>query len=292
VDSDGVERPGASRYSGGNGGDRFEESGNGNYIVCFNCNEKGCTGGCIEISTSRESKTVHFNSEQINGGQAVGTNGRSSRLSSPFASGAQDTEVVVRSVCDENGKNCRETSRTFEVGNLPAGVNKRESLYTCDSTNTCIKTEETDTDASGRVSRSSRDGRSSSSSIKTNGGLQLIEAQPLSIEPYTISDTNIPAHILSFANAPGLASYTKPRKQMGEWLVFGTNTCSYCTLVKKMLSDFNQTIYFLDRNTATVDQKRWIENKGINLEGSVPVVMLNGNIIGGHDKLKEYLDKV
>lgn len=294
----------------------------GTYTVCFNCNEEGCDGGCISVRNDRESKSVQFTVEQTNGGQPANPIGRTSgrtRLSSPFASGAQDKELVLRKTCDENLQNCRELSRTYESGNLPEGVDRRESVFKCEDGNVCVKIDETDVDSSGRSSRTTRDAsgrmsahndhghtsthndygrtsthndyRSSGGVVKTYGALQLIEPQPLAIEPYTVSDTNMSVDMLSFANAPGMASYAKPRRKMGEWLVWGTYTCSYCTLVKKMLSDANQTIYFLDRDTASAEQKRWIENKGINIEGTVPVVMLNGSIIGGSEKLKDYLDK-
>jgi len=227
--------------------------------VCFNCGIGGCAGGCVEIDN------VEITEEPI----------RESRLTSPFALGAS-TEVEEETLIDQISK----------FGN------KLDVDLECDG-NECTITEVTETDESGRRSsrRSSQNvasgERGSSNDI---GGLEVIKPNPVLIEAYTVSDTNIPSHILSFVNAPGAGSYSKPHRQKGTWIVWGTNSCKYCDIAKRLLSEYNQTLYFLNRDTASEDQKRWIMSRNVDVEGNIPQVLLDNRLIGGSDKLKLFLE--
>jgi glutaredoxin len=222
------------------------------------------------------------------------------RLSSLFALGSRSSrvtengedsrDIVTREICDENFENCKVVSREERVGSLPAGVDKRETLVRCDG-DFCSMVKTTDKDSNGIISTRQSTNVGNRSSSKVVGGLEVIHPEPSLIEPYTTGDTNISPHILAFVNAPGAISYNKTYNQFGRWIMWGSHSCGACTVSKRLLSEYNQVVHFLNRDTATDEQKRWVANKGVNLEGSVPQTLFDNRLIGGSDRLKEYLSK-
>ena len=120
---------------------------------------------------------------------------------------------------------------------------------------------------------------------KGEGGITVIEPCSKDFEPYTIADTNLPAHLLPFINAPNSDLKTKMHKQLGTWVVYGIDKCLPCANTKEFLSEHNQKIFYLNDATATEEQKKWISEYVPAEHTTFPKIVLNNKFIGGYTDL-------
>lgn len=222
--------------------------------------------------------------EELKPASVSATPERRSRLLVPQI---QKPKVMIRENCDSNFENCVEVSRETIQENLPENVETRIKDYVCEG-DVCSAVNVVDIDKNNRVS--SRRGSSISSVRMSNSSLKIIEPQPVLIEPYSTADTGVPQHILAFVNAPGASRFSKPHKSMGKWFMWGSDSCKYCEMAKKLLSDYNQRVHYLDKNMTTEDQKRWLLSKNVDLDGTVPQIFLNNTLIGGYTELRKFLE--
>jgi glutaredoxin len=73
-------------------------------------------------------------------------------------------------------------------------------------------------------------------------------------------------------------------------LIYGTNTCSYCTKAKQFLKErlveYTYEDIYAKRDSLQKVKDAWAA-KG--QEATVPAIWVGGNFIGGYDDLRNYL---
>ncbi len=75
------------------------------------------------------------------------------------------------------------------------------------------------------------------------------------------------------------------KKQMGQWVIVGLDTCSYCKKAMKLLRENMQGFYYISQLDLVGDQITWVKSRVNDWPGKVPKIFLNNSYFGGYKKL-------
>ena len=188
-------------------------------------------------------------------------------------------------ICDGDG-NCQPADPNFE---LPEGVNEMDVVIDCAAgLNDCQQVYNKMVYDDGRVEVSQAEGFVPDEEEKVEQAITTILPDPRPIQPYSPGDLDLPASVLRFANASLIGREPIKRKQMGNWILYGNDSCPSCRRAKDLLSQYNQRIVMLNSKLASPEQKQFITNI-VGDYNKIPVILLDNNFIGGSEDLSKLL---
>lgn len=184
------------------------------------------------------------------------------------------TEIKTVQLCDSSLENCEEVEReeVYQTDTPP----EDNTITVCDK-GVCETVTNRTTVNHGEHSE------------RKFGAITVIEPNPVIIKPYTMADTNLSNSVLSFVNAALETGKDTLRDQMGKWYLYGTDTCTYCDKAKKLLSDNNQTVVYINKDLSSEEQDAWINSFSSGEHKTVPVIILDNNLVGGYTELVQML---
>ena len=123
------------------------------------------------------------------------------------------------------------------------------------------------------------------------GGFTEVLHTPKLLQPYTTATTGLSDRTLSLINSLEPKIATRQMPQLGIWTLFTKVGCSNCERAKMLLSKNGQIYSFIDDETTTREQKKYLlEHSGQTKDTlTYPRIFLDDNLLGGYRELETHL---